>query len=519
MVGNLNKKNISNSNNGILYSTMIITLVSILAKFASFLSEASLASCLGTSIESDAFYMVSSIQQVIYPVLSVAIWKLFLPIYKKKLSELKYKECNLLSDQMITFGGLLSGGLFLFIYFNSVEIVNIVAPGFSVETKVICSNLVKISSPMYCFIIVSAIYASMLQCHGRFFGSQIREVVSHLPMIFIALIFYKSYGVTALAIALLIGSVCRLLIELPFVNWGYRYKISLNFANSDMCSIFKGLPFALLSEVVTQVNTFVDKVMASNLSIGSVASLNYGHKLTNVFNGLISSAVTTALYPKIIEMIALNKKNELSFLITKIIINFAIIMIPVSAFNYVYSTELVTLAFARGFFSYDSVLSTSGVFASYSLGLFFLGSNTCLVNILYAFGEVRKPLCINMICMLVNIAGNIILTKYIGVNGLAMASSLAAFCMFVLMIYTINSLININCYRMIKIILMILIITIGCVCVISNIVSRLNTPIILRLFMSSSLMLIIYIFLILQINIREVNDLKLFFLNKINKHI
>ena len=350
MVGILNIKNLSNSNNGVLYSTIIITFVSILAKFASFFSEASLASCLGTGIESDAFYMVSSIQQVIYPILSVAIWKLYLPIYKKKISELKFEESNLLSDQMITFGGIISGGLFLFIYFNSIEIVNIVAPGFSLETKVICSNLVKLSSPMYCFIIVSAIYASMLQCHSRFFGSQIREVVSHLPMIIIATMFYKSYGVNALAIALLIGSICRLLIELPFVNWGYRYKISFNFGNPDMRSIFKGLPFALLSEGVTQFNTFGDKVMASNLSIGSVSSLNYGHKLTNVFNGLISSAVTTALYPRIIEMIALNQNKELSVLISRIIINFAIIMIPVSAFNYAYSEELVTIAFARGFF-------------------------------------------------------------------------------------------------------------------------------------------------------------------------
>ena len=29
--------------------------------------------------------------------------------------------------------------------------------------------------------IAAAVYASMLQCHNKFFGSQIREVATHIP--------------------------------------------------------------------------------------------------------------------------------------------------------------------------------------------------------------------------------------------------------------------------------------------------------------------------------------------------
>ena len=80
--------------NRVFRGTVIIVLIGIFAKIAAFLSEAILAAYLGTTYQSDAYYMVSSIKDVIYPMLCVGIWKVFLPVYKEKLTKNNIREAR-----------------------------------------------------------------------------------------------------------------------------------------------------------------------------------------------------------------------------------------------------------------------------------------------------------------------------------------------------------------------------------------------------------------------------------------
>ena len=310
--------------------TVVITLVGILAKFTSFIAEAILAAYLGTTYQSDAYYMVNGVQMVIYPMISVGIWKVFLPLYKEKITHGLKEEADALTNHVITFFSIVSFLAVGLMILLAGPIVSVVAPGFEGETRALCIKLVRISAPMYFFIIAAAIYASILQANNKFLGSQIREVASHIPTILAAIFFYKRFGIEAMAIALVVGGAVRLLIELPFVNWGYRYRPDFRFKTHEFGVLLKRLPSALISEGVVQLNTLIDKAMASTLPEGTISALNYGHKLINVFSGLLSTAIATALYPQMIELIALKKEDELSSLLEKIIDIFAALMIPVT---------------------------------------------------------------------------------------------------------------------------------------------------------------------------------------------
>ena len=92
----------------IFRGTLIIIFVSILAKLSAFLSEAVNAAYMGTSKESDAYYMVAGIQQVLYPMLSIGIWKVFLPVYKDKITREGHSAAESLSNKMISFFSLVS---------------------------------------------------------------------------------------------------------------------------------------------------------------------------------------------------------------------------------------------------------------------------------------------------------------------------------------------------------------------------------------------------------------------------
>lgn len=410
----------------ILKGTIVIILVSVFAKITAFFSEALLANYLGTSYQSDAYYMVSSIQQVFYPMLSVGVWKVFLPVYKDRITQKKMDEASAVANKTITLLTIVSILFVVFIWVFNDVVVRIIAPGFSDETRVLCAELVRISSPMYLFVIIAAVYASMLQCHNKFWGSQIREVATHIPTILVAILCYNVWGVKALAVALILGGLVRLLVELPFVDWGYRFRPDFSLKDTQFIVMIKRLPSALLSEGVTQFNTLIDKVMASSLPTGAVSSLNYGHRLMNVFSGLLSSAIATAMYPQMVELISLKKQDVLAQLMEKTIRLFFITMVPISIACIVFRTELVTLVYQRGAFGTDSTIITSSVFALYSVGLLFVACSTVLNNLFYGYGDTKTPMIISVVHLIVNVVLNLVLVWYMGVNGLALATSLSA---------------------------------------------------------------------------------------------
>lgn len=410
--------------------TVVIVLVGILAKITSFIAEAVLAAYLGTTYQSDAYYMVNSIQMVIYPMLSVGIWKVFLPVYKEKITHGQEEKAAALTNKVITFFSIISFAAVGLLILLAGPIVSVVAPGFEGETRELCIKLVRISAPMYFFIIAAAIYASVLQANNKFLGSQIREVASHIPTIVAAVIFYKHFGIEAMAIALVVGGAVRLLIELPFVNWGYRFRPDFGFKTDEFGLMLKRLPSALISEGVTQLNMLIDKAMASTLPEGTISGLNYGNKLMNVFSGLLSTAIATALYPQMIELIALKKEDELNKLILKIINIFCVLMVPVTLTCILFRTELVAAVFQRGSFDENSTMLTSGVFALYCIGIFFVACNTVITNLFYGYGNTKTPMFISIANLIINVVLNLALIYLWGVNGLALATSMSAIITF-----------------------------------------------------------------------------------------
>lgn len=427
-----------------LEGTIVIVLVGILAKLSAFISETILAAYLGTTDQSDAYYMVSGLKDVIFPMLSVGIWKVFLPIYKEKLTFGKLREADEITNKSLTFFALV--GLLFVVLLNLLAdpVSRLIAPGFDAGTRKLHITLVRISSPMYVFILAAGVYSTILQCHNRFFGSQIREIASHIPTIVFLLLLYRTCGIKILALALMLGGMLRLLVELPFVNWGYRYRPDFRFRGPEFSLLLRRLPAAVLSESVTQLNSFVDKMMASLLPTGSISGLNYGQRLTNVFSGLLSTAISTALYPQMVELASEKKYDMLGKLVGRIIRYFAVVMIPVSFASILFRRELVSLVFERGSFDAGSAALTSGIFACYASGIFFTGCNRVLTNLFYGSGDTKTPLLISGANLVMNVILNLILIRLLGVNGLALATSVTAAISFGIQFYASKKFIRLQ---------------------------------------------------------------------------
>lgn len=500
-----------------LKGTIIIVLVTILGKLAAFASEAILAAYLGTNYQSDAYYMVSGLKDVVYPMLSVGIWKVFLPIYKEKITLGQQEDANRLTNKVITLFTLASAFAVVLIILLADPLASLIAPGFTGETRSLYIELLRISAPMYVFILVSAVYASMLQSHERFFGSQIREVASHLPLILAAVFLYRIWGIKVLAVALIFGGATRLLIELPFVNWGYRYKPDFKFKTPEFELIKKRLPSALISECVTQLNMLVDKIMASLLQEGTVSSLNYGHRLVNVFSGLLSSAVSTAMYPPMIELIAQKKREALSRLVVRIMNIFCILMVPVTIACVMYRRELVSVVYERGSFDANSAALTSSVFALYSIGLFFIACNAVVTNLFYGSGNTKTPMLFSVLNLVTNLVFNLILIGIWGASGLALATSLSAVMSFGVRLFCARRYVKLDQKRLLTVAGKTLLASVLVILPVYRLLSYIGVHKLLTLILGAGVSVPLYLVLLRLFKVQELSDLVQLFLGKLRK--
>lgn len=422
----------------------IVFWVLLLAKVVAFANDAILAAYLGTSIEADAFYMVLGIQQVLYPMLSVGIWKVFLPEYKKQLTLYGSDKADVLANKMILlFGGISAVFVVLILIFHKA-IVMICAPGLSVEGKELCGQLLQISAPLYFFIIISTIIAVMLQCRGKFLGSQIREVVSHLPTIVFSFFLYNKFGIRVLAYSLIVGSILRLLVEIPFIDWGFKLKFGKEKFSTEEKNSLKRIPEALLTAGVEQINTLVDKMMASGMVVGSISALNYAHKIMNVFSGLFASAISTTLYPKMAQLATEKKHVDLEKILRKSIYIISFFMIPITIGSVLYSEIIIACVFQRGNFDIQATKITASVYAFYAIGLLFIGLKDILSNILYSYGDTKAAMKVSIITVVANVILNIIFSFFFGANGLALASSIAVVINNVVCLLFLNHYIKIS---------------------------------------------------------------------------
>jgi putative peptidoglycan lipid II flippase len=279
--------------------------------------------------------------------------------------------------------------------------------------------------------------------------------------------------------------------------------------------MFKRLPSALVSAGVDQFNMLVDRAMASTLPTGTISALNYGHRLMNVFSGLLSTAVSTALYPQMIEMITLKKEDELKKLVVKIINIFSILMIPVTIACFLFRTEIVSAVFERGSFDSASTAVTSGVFAFYCTGILFIACNAVVTNIFYGYGNTKTPMFISIANLVINVGLNLTFIHFWGVNGLALATSMSAFITFFVRMKAVDKHIRLEKKDMVLTALKVIIASAVACGVPRAIFTFYPMNKYITLVISAAIGFVLYLVLIKLLRVREIHDLVALLMKKL----
>lgn len=327
------------------------------------------------------------------------------------------------------------------------QIVFLFAPGLDSENLLYAANYARLLLPTLVITGISIAIRSILQANSSFIGPAVMGIPNHIVVISY-LLFGSMYGVDGLIYATALGTSVQFLVQLPFIK-GIRFKyIGLGYhEHKDVLKFIHSIGFILVGSSVNQVNTLIDKALASFTGQGNISILNYANKLNLFVIAVFITSITTVIFPKLAGSKDRDQMNSSVKDYLRIII---IILAPVSLLLIYYSFETVNVLFGRGSFTLQNVIDTARVLGAYSLGIIPFGISEILNRTFYSIGDTRTPMRIGLVSVLVNIVLNIILVKYIGIIGLALATSVATTIYMALSIIIINKklqIINMDFFR------------------------------------------------------------------------
>ena len=404
---------------------MAATLV---AKILGFGREITLASSYGASSISDAFLVAMNIPAVIFTAIGTSLGTAFIPLFcevrSKDGDDAAVKYTNNIFNAVVIICVVIAiiGAIF------APEVVKLFALGFKGETMEKAVYFTRIMLLGIPFLGISYIMMAFLQVKENFIIPGLMSVPYNTFIILSILLSVKTTPYI-LPYGALIGLLGQFLFQLPFaMKRGYRYIPYINFKDEYLKKMLWLVGPVLIGVAVTQINTIVDRTIASTLVEGSISALSYANKLNQFVMGMFIVSISSVVYPMLSKLSTENNKVEFNKSIVTATSTVILLVIPISVGAIILSKPIVKVLFQRGAFDDRAAYMTSVALVFYSIGMIGFGLRDILGKVFYSLQDTKTPMINGAIAMGLNIILNISFVKFTNMQlaGLALATSISA---------------------------------------------------------------------------------------------
>ncbi|ALF26077.1 murein biosynthesis integral membrane protein MurJ [Fusobacterium nucleatum] len=418
---------------------VIVIVFNLMSKVLAFFRELSLAYFFGASSLTDAYLVAFSIPTIIFGIVGMGILNGYIPIYNqiKEISgnQTAKKFTNNFSNIML----IISFFIFILGFLFSDYLVKIFSYGFNKNTLELASFFTKISLLTIFPITLVSIFSGYLQSNNNFFSVAFIGIPTNLLYIIGTYISYKNNNFVLLVFFSCFALFFQFIFLCPFIfktRYRHNFKIDIYDKNLHQLLILS-IPI-ILGTSLEQINILIDRIIASTLKPGSITILNYSGKLNGAILSLSVMNILNVLFPKFSSLVSQNNIDSLKEKINYIVNMIFIFSFPIMFGIIILSKEISIVIFGRGNLDRNLVLTIAKCLSYYSLCFVALCLRDLATKIFYSFKNSRTPVINSSIGIILNIILNIILSKYLGVSGIALATSISTIFIGILLFYNLK---------------------------------------------------------------------------------
>lgn len=413
-------------NNTVMGGAILITGFSFLSKIFALLRERLIAHNFGASEISDIYYAAFRLPDLIFNTLVLgALTSAFIPVFQKTWYKNK-DQALILANSVLNFFLLLMAVLVAIAFVFAPQIMKILTPGFLPWQLTQVITLTQIMLIAVFFFVASNVLGGVLNSWKKFFSFSLAASFYNIGIIIGIVWFYPIFSLSGLAYGVLLGSFFHLLVQLPEAyKYGYHYQITLQFSKELKRILWLMLP-RTFSLAVGQLNLIATTVIASTLSVGSIAIFNLANNLQSLPVSLFAVSLAIAVFPTFTQAIQEDNKQLFAKTFSQSFRRILFLLVPLSVFILILRAQFVRIVLGSGAFNWDNTYYTAQALGCFAISIFAQGLIPLLARSFYAFEDTKTPMFISLFSVLVNIGLSFYLAQDFGVLGLATAFSISS---------------------------------------------------------------------------------------------
>ena len=413
-----------------------VTAAGIVVKLVATMKEVGVAAVFGRSDAMDAFLIAMLIPGLLINLISESMNQALIPTLIRVRERKGDREAQeLLSSSMLWGVGLL-GAASAAKALTARGFFPMIASHFPPAKLDLSVRLFYGLLPLVVMTGVATNCTAVLNTFDRFAVPALAPVLIPTAILAGTLLLGGRLGIWAVVYASLAGALAHAVT----VAWmmdahGYRFRLRWYGMTEATREVGQQYGPILLSSVVASGGLLVDQLMAALLPAGSVSALAYANRFVSVVLLLQAGAISTAVTPYFSRMIAVEDWAGCRRSLRVWVGITALISLPLAAVLIGGSHMLIRVTFQHGVFGTKDTGIVAPVLAMYAIQIPFFVCSRVFYRFLVAMRRTDLILYCGMMNLGLDIVLNLVLMRWFGVAGIALATSLWAVSTFFFLWY------------------------------------------------------------------------------------
>ena len=430
-------------------SAFLVGAGTFLSRILGLVREQVFAYFFGAGMATDAFQIAFRIPNLLRDLFAEgAMSSSLVPVYLKLRHDKGDQEAwKLVSNVVSTLGLVLSSLTLVGILFSG-PLVHFYAPTFAgiPGKQELAASLTQILWPFLPMVVFAAVWMGVLNARDKYkapaLAPSIFNVISIASAFLICPMVSKIWGlhpIYGMAIGATFGGLGQWLIQVPALyREGYRFSFFINLKDPALNKMILLMGAGTFGLAATQINIFVNSVLASSQGNGAISWLNYAFRLMQFPIGVFGVAISTVTLTRVSKEAANNDFVSIRKSVQESMGMVFALTIP-SAFGLaLFGFPIISVIYEHGRFTIEDSYSTAMALAAYSLGLSAYSGIKVLVPILYSLNKAKAAIFSSGLSVILNLCLGIPLVHAWGFKGLPVSTSCSSLVSFLVLFFLVN---------------------------------------------------------------------------------
>lgn len=410
---------------GVVRAVLSVGAAGVVVKLVATAKEIGVASVYGRSDAMDAFLAAALIPSLLVNLISESMNQALVPtLVRVREQEGRERAQQLVSSAMLC-ACLLLGAASVVMALLAHGFFPLIASHFSPEKRQLAIRLFYGLLPIVLITGIATNCTAVLNTLDRFALPALAPAVISISVLGGVLVFGGRFGIWTMVYGTLAGSLLHAVIVGAMMEArGYRFRLHWHGMTEAAREVAGQYGPVLLSGVVASGGLLVDQSMAAMLPAGSVSALVYANRFVAVVLSLSAGAVSTGIVPYLSRMIAHGDWSACRQTLRTWARLTALVSIPIAVLLIAGARPLVRVAFEHGRFGARDTTVVASVLAMYAIQIPFF----VISRVYYRFVVAMRRTDLILYCGILNlgldIVLNLVLMRWLGVAGIALATSL-----------------------------------------------------------------------------------------------